>query len=79
MSEVYIAIQLSQSEVIMLKAALSLMKDHCDKQIAANVGAPFFSHRMSVKSVQEKISESTYEAYTEFGRRFLYKPFEKPE
>ncbi len=79
MSEVYIAIQLSQSEVIMLEAALSLMKDHCDKQIAAKLGAPFFSHRMSVKSVQEKISESTYEAYTEFGRRFLYKPFEKPE
>jgi hypothetical protein len=43
-------ITLNDSEVIMLKAALEIMIEHCEAKIAVGEGAPFFAHKISTQS-----------------------------
>ena len=52
-------ITFDDSEIIMLEAALKLFKDHCQKKLDNNEGAPYWAHKQSVISVQAKLHSNT--------------------
>jgi hypothetical protein len=46
---------IGDSEYIALTAALKLMIQHCDEQIAARAGAPYWAHKQSCVAMLDKL------------------------
>ena len=46
---------LDDSEIIMMKAALELMIEHCQKKLDDGEGAPYWAHRHSARNVLERL------------------------
>lgn len=49
---------LNDSEYIALQAALSLMMEHCDNELSAGAGAPFWSHKQSCIAILARLRSS---------------------
>ncbi len=71
-------ITLDESEHIMLNAALAMLRDECDVQIAKKSGAPYWSYLRSIERVQKKLANSweqmsghTFNAET--GTQIIYR------
>lgn len=63
-------ITLNDSETIMLKMALELMKKHCQEKLDKGAGAPFWAHKDSAEKVLAKL----YDNVTQIsGNNFLDK------
>ena len=52
-------IVLDDSEAIMLKAALELMRTHCQEKLDSGADAPYLAHKDSAQSVLNKLYENT--------------------
>ncbi len=52
-------IELDDSETIALEAALRLMEDYCKMQLSDGPKAPYWAYQQSVRSLLEKLKEST--------------------
>lgn len=49
------ALTVRDSEFIALSAALELMIEHCDQQLAAGQGAPYWAHRQSCTNMLSRL------------------------
>jgi hypothetical protein len=48
---------IDDSEFIALSAALKLMIEHCDTQLATGAGAPYWAHRQSCTNMLSRLNE----------------------
>lgn len=55
-------ITLSDSEMIMLIAALDNMIEHCQAQLDLGKGAPYWAHKQSAESVKSKLFRHSIQA-----------------
>jgi hypothetical protein len=47
---------IGDSEYIALEAALRLMIEHCEAQLAAGAGAPYWAHKQSCTRMLQKLA-----------------------
>lgn len=52
------SLAITDGEYIALKDALQLMIEHCEKQLAAGEGAPFWAHRQSCNNLLRKLQSA---------------------
>lgn len=52
-------ISVNDSEYIALTAALALMIDHCNEQLAAGAAAPFWAHRHNCEGILRKLRSAS--------------------
>jgi hypothetical protein len=59
---------LSDSEIIMLQAALEMMIKHCDRELAGGPAAPFIAWQISASDVLARLHhDPQLRSYSTFG------------